>query len=205
MARSTGTGLVSGNRASIARLLAQLDGVSPEAIAKADTRALASVRRRMEPVTKRVIRQAYNVKAGELSGKFRLRQSGDALELYATTAGVPLDAFGGRWRGPARRKSGQFAPPATAEILRGNRKSYPSAFMATINGTRGIYVRQYSRDARSASGRDPRNKLRRLRGPSVFQMTQGLGDVNAALIVNELNTYRASEIARQLQLARKGR
>ncbi len=190
-------------RPALARIAALLDGVSHAGIAKADKRAVATVRRRFEPAAKRLVRETYNVRAGDLSGKFRVDVSevsgiGAVLRLNASTYKTPLSAFGGRWAG--RRSAG-----ATAAISRSQgRKVYASAFIASINGKQLMLVRQFSRDSHLASGRDPRNKLKRLAGPSPLQMVRGQGDENAKRLSRDMNELRVSEIVRQLRLARKG-
>lgn len=202
MAKFSGTGVASSNRAAIERVRARLDGVSEASIRKADQRAMASVKRRFEPVAKRVLRQKYNIAVGKLSGQFQVRtgsgSDGESIELFAATKKLPLIDFGGKW-------GGRRTPGATAQILREARKTYKSAFIATINGRKEILERQISAAARTPSGRDPRNKLRRLRGPSPWQMVKGIDDVNARAIASELNEFRSSEILRQLGLAKRGK
>lgn len=199
MAKYAGTGARSTNAAAIARLQARIAGLAEGDITRADKRAIASVRRRFEPVAKRVLRQRYNVRVGDLSGKFQVR-SGQAdgleyLELFASTRGVPLERFGARWGG--RKTAG-----ATAQIM-DTRKVYDSAFIRVIGGQREVLVRQFSADSNSPLGRDPRNKLRRLRGPSPHQMVMGIDDVNAREIARQMNAFRGSEIVRQLALLRR--
>ncbi len=199
MAKFNATGSRSTLNAALARVQARIDGLAEKDIAAADRRAMASVRRKFEPVAKRVIRQSYNVRAGDLTGKFQVRSDSadgfEFLELYASTRKLPLERFGARWGG--RKTSG-----ATAQI-RDARETYDSAFIRTIGGRREVLVRQFSADSNSPSGRDPRNKLRRLRGPSPLQMVLGIDQVNARAIVAEMNEYRGSEIVRQLAIVRK--
>lgn len=188
------------NAAALARLAAQVDGVSAAAIAKADSRSIASVRRRFEPAAKKAIRDVYNVKASDLGGRFTVRSGADAggeyLALNASTKRLPLIGFGGRWGG--RKTVG-----ATAGIQIGRRKVYASAFIAKVGGQLRMVVRQFSRDATAPSGRDGRRKLRTLTGPSAYQMVMGEGEVTAARLAREMNEYRSSELIRQLQLARQ--
>lgn len=188
------------NSIVLARLAAQVEGVSAKAIAQADTRAIVSVRRRFEPAAKKAVREVYNVRVGDLVGRYQIRsgadEGGEFLSLHASTRKLPLLDFGGRWGG--RKTAG-----ATAEIQAGTRKTYNSAFIATVNGQRRLLVRQFSRDSRAKSGRDPRNKLRVMTGPSAFQMVTGEGSAVAAGLARQMNEYRGSELVRQLQLARK--
>ncbi len=188
------------NSAALARLAAQVEGVSAKAIAQADTRAIVSVRRRFEPAAKKAVREVYSVRAGDLVGRFQIRsgadKGGEFLSLHASTRKLPLISFGGRW-------GGVKTAGATAQIQLGARRTYNSAFIATVNGQRRLLVRQFSRDSVAPSGRDPRNKLRILTGPSAFQMVMGEDDAIAARLSRQMNEYRRSELIRQLQLARK--
>lgn len=201
MAKFSRTGQRTSNAAAVDRVRARLAGVSEARLQTAANRALVSVRRRFEPVAKRVIRDAYNVKLTDLGGKFRVITStdgnGEFVELSASTRGIPLIRFGAKWRG--RKTAG-----ATAQIQLGQGKTYRSAFIATVNGQRNVFARQFSADSNSPSGRDPRNKLRRLMGPSPLQMTQGLGDKNAARISGQMTAFLSSEIKRQVRLALEG-
>ncbi len=186
--------------AALARLAAQVDGLSKTAIAKADGKSIASVRRRFEPAAKRAIREVYTVRAGDLGGRFSVRSGlgdeGEYLSLNASTKKLPLIGFGGRWGG--RKTAG-----ATAGIQVGQRKVYASAFIARVGGRRRMLVRQFSRDATAPSGRDGRRKLRTLTGASAFQMVMGEGEVVATRLAREMNVYRGTELIRQLLLARK--
>ncbi|WP_320457346.1 hypothetical protein [Stenotrophomonas sp. CFBP8994] len=198
MARSSTFGRTSAG--ALARFAALVDGLSKTAIAKADSRSIASVRRRFEPAAKRAIREVYTVRAGDLSGRFSVRsglgEEGEYLSLNASTKKLPLIGFGGRWGG--RKTAG-----ATAGIQVGMRKVYTSAFIARIGGQRRMVVRQFSRDATVPSGRDGRRKLRTLTGASAFQMVMGEGEVVASRLAREMNMYRSTELIRQLALARK--
>ncbi|GAB3305628.1 hypothetical protein [Luteimonas notoginsengisoli] len=203
MARESITAARTSNRAIGARVRARLSGLSEAALNRSIQRTLAGAKRRFEPAAKRVIRDSYGVKARDLSGKFSVRtgldDDGEYVALAAGTKGIPLLSFGGRWRGPARRK-GRWAPAATAEVRKGDRKTYSSAFIATINGTRRLVARQLVRGAGGA--RDPRNRLRTLTGPSPVQMVEGDNDRNAQAIADEVNTFMADELARQVLLSR---
>ena len=198
MAKFSGTGQRTSNSAAIDRVRARLAGVSEARLQTAANRSLVSVRRKFEPVAKRVIRDAYNVKLTDLGGKFRVITStdgnGEFVELSASTRGIPLMRFGAKWRG--RKSAG-----ATAQIQLGQGKTYRSAFIATVGGQRHVFARQFSADSNSPSGRHPRDHIRRLMGPSPLQMTQGLGDKNARQIAGQMTAFLSSEIKRQVRLA----
>ncbi|MGH8039178.1 MAG: hypothetical protein ACREPD_15670 [Stenotrophomonas sp.] len=185
---------------ALARLAAQVDGLSKTSIAKADSRSIASVRRRFEPAAMKAVREVYTVRAGYLKGRFTVRSGqddgGEYLSLNASTGKLALIGFGGRW-------GGRKTPGATAGIQVGKRKVYASAFIAKIGGQRRMVVRQFSRDATAPSGRDGRRKLRTLTGASAFQMVMGQGEVVATQLARQMNEYRSNELVRQLTLARK--
>lgn len=206
MARFTATQARAGNAAAVARMRAALSGYSERSLEQAGSRTLAGARRRFEPAAKRVIRTTYNIKAGDLSGKFRvltgLDTDGEYIALEANTKGVPLIRFGGRWGGRARL-NGRWAQAASAQVRRGGRKVYTSAFIATIGGTRRMVARQLVRDG--GGKRDPRNRLRTLTGPSPFQMLEGDNDANARAVADEVNAFIARELPRQLRMLRKSR
>lgn len=207
MARFNVTQARISNRAAVNRLRASLAGLSEANLNRAVQRTLAGARRRFEPAAKRVIRSTYNVRAKDLSGKFKVRTGGDAdgefVALEASTRATPLIAFGGRWRGPARRAGRGWAPAASAQVQRTDgRKVYQSAFIAVIGGARRMVARQLIRDG--GGQRDPRNRLRTLTGPSPFQMVEGKDNANAVAIAGEVNEFIAKELERQVQLSRRG-
>ncbi len=198
MAKFAATGTRTQNAAAIDRIRARLAGVSEARLQTAANRAVSSVRRKFEPVAKRVIRDVYNVKLGDLGGKFRVLAStdgnGEFVELSASTRGIPLMRFGARWGGP--KTAG-----ATAQVRSGLGKTYQSAFIATVGGQRHVFARQFSADSNSPSGRHPRDHIRRLMGPSPLQMTQGLDDKNASEIARQMTAFLSSEIKRQVRLS----
>jgi len=179
---------------------------------QAAQRAQSSLARRVQPVAKREIRKVYGIKASTLNGRLALynglRRKGDYIALQASTRRLPLASFGGTW-------GGRSTPGATASVLVGQRKTYTSAFVARV-GWRGasggslkddtastaIYVRQLQPTGRRV-GRGP---LRRLYGPSVFEMlSPGTHANQAALrvrgaVLSELETYYVGELARQIAL-----
>lgn len=184
------------NRAAIARIGARLAGLSERNIQQQAARAMVSVRRKVQPVAKRIVRQTYAVQPGALSDAFDALTGRDGGQSYvalkARTAPVSLIRFGGRWS--------KRSPGATAEILRGDRKTYEAAFIATVpSGGRHIFARAL----RTAGGREPRLPLRRLNGPSAFQMVQGRDGDTARAVSAELSEFAAAETVRLLAAARK--
>lgn len=136
----------------------------------AEERARAGLARRMIPAASRHIRGVFNVRRDRLAGAMRVqpyrRKDSDGLSIWASARRIPLIEFGGQWRGPARRRNGSFAPPATAMVVKGQRESYAGAFINTIQGRRHIRVRTYGPNGRRV-GRGP---VRPLYGPSPLYM-----------------------------------
>lgn len=202
---------LNGRRAKDLHGLTDLAGNVLSAFDISVQRAATGLVRRAEPAAKRNIRAVYNVRAAALSGRFRVeegaagrgRNKDELLSIWASTRELPLLDFGGRWRGPARRKSGRWAPPATAEIVRGRRKIYDSAFIATIAGRRAVRVRSFD----SGRGRrQRRGPVRMLRGPSPFGMLSGIDYEPARQVrdatLSELTTFYMAELRRQFRLNR---
>ncbi|MEF3081862.1 hypothetical protein V3391_06500 [Luteimonas sp. SMYT11W] len=174
-------------------------------------RARAGLFRRAEPAAKRNVRAIYNVRASALADRFRIeegvrgkgRDSEELISIWASTRQLGLIEFGGRWRGPARRKNGRLVAGASAEIVRGKRKTYDSAFIATIKGREAIRVRSFDRARGRRFGRGP---VRMLRGPSPFEMLSGVGHEPSRQVrdatLSDLTTYYFLELKRQFRLNR---
>lgn len=174
-------------------------------------RAQASLARKVQPVAKAEIRKVYAVKPSLLNDKLKLqtgaRAKGDFISLWASTRKISLIEFGGRWAG--MKSSG-----ATAGILVGASKTYAGAFIARVGwrgssgagvkagtASRNIYVRSIGPDGRRA-GRGP---LRRLNGPSVYEMIRTSPKMHSAqtvanAITPQLQSYYISELTRQAAL-----
>jgi hypothetical protein len=170
----------------------------------ATSRAAAGVKRRAGPATSRAVRAHYNLKAGDLVGKFRI-ESGlrgrrndrdEFISVWASTRQLPLLAFGGRW-------SGRNSVGATAAITPGQGKAYDGAFIATVRGRRAIRVRKFDT---SRGRRFARGPVQMLRGPSPFEMLSGLDQAPSravhAQVLSELTTFYSAELRRQWNLKR---
>lgn len=159
---------------------------------------MVSVRRKAQPIAKRIVRAQYGVQSTALGDAFDAVSGTDGgrafVALKARVAPISLIRFGGKWR---KRSAG-----ASAEISRGDRKTYQSAFIATMpNGGRHIFAR-----ALQGSGkRAPRLPLRRLHGPSAYQMVQGRNGETAEQVNAELAQFAATETMRLIESARKGK
>lgn len=188
------------NSEAMARVRAQLEGFSEENLERAARRAGVGVVRRAQPIAKRDIRERYGVKSSQLNGTVKATQANDRrhrpyIGIWASSRQISLIHFGGRWR----KKS----PGATAAIHAGERKTYQSAFIATIEGRKAIRVR--ARTAGPGSKRHGRGPLRMLRGPSPFEMLLGENMRNGDKVAGKLLEFYSTEIKRQLELIRRRR
>jgi|GEM_PF-699996 len=164
----------------------------------ASGRAQVSTARRVQPLSKREIRSVYNVKSSALGKTMQLdstKADGGSIVLRASKRRLPLIAFDGTW-------GGRSTPGATASILLGARRTYNSAFIATARGQRAIFVRE-----RGAGGKRPdRAPVRRLYGPSVFDMLAVSSDAGSPAnrirgrVVSQLESFYVTELARQIRL-----
>ena len=199
--RRTNTFVRAYNSDAMDRVRARLDGFSEENLQRAVQRADVGVVRKVQPIAKRNIRERYGVKASQLNGKFKVTQARSRkkepyIGVWASSRQISLIHFGGRWRG---RK----APGATAAVKLGQRKTYNSAFISTVQGLKAIRVRAY-KDGPGLK-RHGRGPLRMLRGPSPFEMLLGENMANGPEVAEQLLDIRVSEIRRQLELMRSKR
>lgn len=176
-------------------------------------RATVGLHRRAGPAVSRAVRENYGLKRSTLAapGMFRVEQNtsskGDYLSIWASTRGLPLVDFGGRW-------GGLGSAGATAEIERGQRQIYHGAFMAKgrIRGQEQslIYRRIKGKKRLQTYGYHKgktREPIRALRGPSPFEMVSGVGGYPATLrtkqtILAELTAFYTTELQRQFKLKR---
>lgn len=194
---------VNGRQAKNLEGLTDLAGDVLSSYDVAVTRAISGLKRRTLPAVSRAVRDNYNVKARDLSGKYRVEtglsgRRGDRSEfisIHASTRRIPLLAFGGRW-------AGRKAEGATAAVTPGGVRTYGSSFIATVKGLRAIRVRQLESTGRRA----PRGPLRMLRGPSPFEMLSGLdhgpSQSTKRAVLGELSDFYRGELRRQFQLTR---
>lgn len=201
-----------------AKSLHGLADVVGKALSRYDTavqRATVGLKRRAAPATNRAVIENYNVKRSTLTsaGAYRVEEGigrkGDYLSIWASTRALPLIEFGGKWGGPS-------TTGATAEIVRGQRKTYTHAFIATgsLRGTQGkkvIYTRLRGQKKKQNKGYHAgkvREPIRQLRGPSPYEMLSGIDGHRAALntrraVLAELTDYYIGELQRQFALSRK--
>lgn len=201
---------VNGRRARDLHGLADPLGNLLSAYDLSTTRAVAGLKRRALPAVSRAVRANYNIKARDLSGKYRVEMGtrgrrgdkDDFLSIWASTRRTPLLAFGGR---PGPRPGVRGTPGARAAVTRGSAKSYDGAFIATVQGRRAIRVRRLESTGRRA-GRGP---LRMLRGPSPFEMLSGLdhapSQATQRAVMSELTVFYTAELRRQFRLTRGSR
>jgi hypothetical protein len=190
---------VDGAASDLGALQGLADGVQRR-YSVAARRAFSGLLRRAGPAASRLVREEYNVKAGVVSRSTRVQEltsrKGDGLVIWASTARIPLIEFGGRHR---RRSAG-----ATAAITKGGQKTYPGAFIATIEGRKAIRVRKTDPSTGKRFGRGP---VRMLYGPSMFEMLAGTDGSTPSLrlrrrLLDELVEFHVNELRRQLELTR---
>lgn len=196
-----------------------LQDIAGQALSRFDTaveRAVIGLKRRASPAVSRAVRENYNIGRGHLADAFRIeegtrRKNGDLsgyIAIWASTRQLPLAYFGGRWGG--RNTTG-----ATAEIARGSRKTYTSAFMAPgrIRGKAQdlIYTRIKGRKTIQKYGRYKgrmRESIRAMRGPSPFEMLSGVDGYTASIrtrdaLLSEMRDFYINELRRQFALRNK--
>ncbi len=204
---------VNGKAAKSLHGLTDVAGGVLSAFDTAVQRATVGLKRRAGPAVSRAVRENYGLKRTTLSGSemFRIEEGtlkkGGYLSIWASTRELPLIYFGGRWSGPG-------SPGATAEIERGMRKTYTSAFIAPgrIRGQERpvIYTRLKGKKAVQKHGRykgQTREPIRVLRGPSPFEMVSGVGGYPHTLrtkktILAELSAFYTPAQQRQFKLKR---
>jgi len=205
----------NGQTANSLYQLADRVGRAVSRFGEAELRARAGLKRRMLPAARREIRKHFNVRNSLLVDSMRVQEhntrKGDALAIWASARRISLIEFGGRWRGPARKRNGKgFAAPATAMVVKQGRQQYQGAFIATIRGRRAIRVRTYSGEGK----RVHRGPVRMLYGPSPLYMmrptdhhslvSRSAGDVRKT-VVGEMQDFYVSELHRLYQLQVGGR
>jgi len=200
MARRARTFVRAYNSEAIARVRARLEGYSEEQLQRAADRAGVGVVRKAQPVARRDIRERYGVKSSQLTGAIKGTHARDSkghayVGVWASSRQISLLHFGGRWR---KKSAG-----ATAAVKPGQRKTYDSAFITTIEGRTAIRVRAHT--AGPGSKRHGRGPLRMLRGPSPFEMLLGQHMANGDKIAGKLLEFYSTEIARQIDLIRSRR
>jgi hypothetical protein len=165
---------VNGKRADDFHAMSDRIGRVVKASEDVPRKALASTRRRAVSFANRLVRESYNVRARDLSGRITTESTRTSLTVYAWRRKLPLINFGGRWGGPS-------SPGATVEVVRGQRVTLAGAFIRPSRA-RGeaqagnvIYKRVGVREVQKFGrykGR-VRESIAQLWGPSVHNMING--------------------------------
>lgn len=193
---------VNGSTADSLYGLSRRMGQQVSRMSQAHTRAVSSLKRKVQPVATKAVREAYTIKASTLRGRTKVetgaRKGSDFISLWASARKISLIDFGGRW-------SGVKSSGATAAIRLGQRKTYTHAFIAALSfhgkaANKAMYVRSRGPGGKPV-GRGP---LVRLYGPSVFDMvvrdpSGGSHSVRNA-IVPQLESFYTTELTRQIAL-----
>lgn len=126
------------------------------------TRTIGTLRRKVLTEARRAMAQQFGVGVQAIGQRITAETDADSLTVYGTSGRLSLHLFGGRY-------GGRKTPGATAEIKRGGRRVYASAFTIDSRG-KTIYGRPLV-----ASGRRAPRQFVRLHGPSVGSMFLGRG------------------------------
>lgn len=193
----------NGKRADNAYGLSEQVGFIVKRADAARRKAVVSVSRKAQPLARKLVLGAFKIRSRDLTGKVTVYDTGDTLHVNASVKKFPLALFAARW-------GGHSTAGATAEIRRGDPKTYAHAFIA-----KGRYLGQttnlvYARDrtarkVRMAYGShagELRQPIRALRGPSVYDMLTSIERDTAAgkggrgEYTRELRKFYVSELRR---------
>lgn len=150
---------------ALSRNAARLRKISATAGKRVVDRAKVTLRRRLATETRRYVAAEYGVSTRELGKRITTEAGSDSVSVYGTTPRVPLIKFGGRYTRSRKPGTG-----ATAEIVRGQRKKYVSAFLS--KGKKNIVARGLKPGSDKRYGRLP---VVVLHGPSPESMVLGGG------------------------------
>lgn len=180
---------------ALSRNAARLRKISATAGKRVVERAKATLRRRLATETRRLVSQEYGVSTRELGKRITTESDSSGVTVFGTTPRVPLIKFGGRYGG--KRTAG-----ATAEILRGTRKTYGSAFLS--KGKKNIVARGLKPGSNQRYGRLP---VVVLHGPSPKSMVLGggtPGPTPASKVADIAGDIFGSEVDRLVNVELKG-
>lgn len=138
--------------------------LSKTAGARVVTRATATLKRKLATETRRLVSEEYGISTRSLGKRITTDSTANSVSIYGTTPRIPLVEFGGKF---GRRGPGKYA---SAEIFRGERKTYEDAFIRKSGGN--IVARAINKGTGKRYGRLP---LRVLHGPSPESMVLGGG------------------------------
>lgn len=153
------------------------------------TRTIGTMRRKLLTQARREVSAEYGIASREIGQRMTSESTSDSLSIFGTTGRLPLHVFGGRYTG--RKSAG-----ASAEILRGNRKVYRSAFAIKNRNPAVLYTRPLGSDGKRA----PKRYVR-LHGPSVESMFLGGGaggSTPATKVITSAQEIFGAEIERLL-------
>lgn len=127
--------------------------------ARAQQRAVSTLRRRVKTETRRDIQGEYNLKAGRITQGLRIRATDDVVTVVGSSRGINAMAFGATW---SRNRRGKSKIGASFRIKRGEAKTpQEGSFIATgRSGNRLVFERE---------GR-ARLPISGVYGPSIAQM-----------------------------------
>lgn len=194
MARKGAISFTVGGKAAAESGLAKRVGRVVSLYGVSEQRAIASLKRKMQPVAKDEITKVYSVRASKLNDRFRIIDGKESVSLWASSRKISLIDFQGSW-------GGANSAGATASIV--GPKVYAHAFIATVQGLKAIRKRAFKDGKRV--GRGP---LTLLRGPSPFEMLVPGDNASPSISVQKnvlatLTDFYVSELRRQYALELK--
>ena len=174
---------------ALSRNALRLAELSKTASQRVITRSIATLRRRMATETRRFVSDEYGISTRELGQRITTDSTVDTVTVYGTTPRIPLIKFNGHYSG--RRSVG-----ATAEIIRGQVKTYSGAFFS--KGKKNIVARGINKATGKRYGRLP---IVVLHGPTPESMVLGGGSV----VTSATPAARVAAIAGEIFAAEVGR
>lgn len=156
--------------------LAAANAVSsfPDKVARAQARAIATMRRRLNTEAKRDIGREYNLKSQRIAQGLRTRNVDAGVAVTGSARGINAIEFGATW---SRSLRGKNRIGAVYAIKRGEPKMpHAGQFIATGRGGNTLVFARGGKGARlTRTGKWPRLPLQAIYGPSLGQMLKHAG------------------------------
>jgi hypothetical protein len=133
-----------------------------DAVNKVESRVSTLLQRRMPPEAKRDIGAELNLKAARIAAGISTRKTATGVELIGSYRQIGLTSFGAKWPGP--KSAG-----VKVEIIRGNKKTIPGAFIRSPGGRAAATGPQVFRRVRVGSKSAPRYPIERLPSTTIAQ------------------------------------
>lgn len=141
----------------------------PDKVKRAQARAIATMRRRLNTEAKRDIGREYNLKAQRIAQGLKTRNVDAGVAVIGAARGINAIEFGGTW---SRSLRGRNRIGAQYAIKRGAAKTpHAGEFIAVgRSGNRLVFARGGKGARLNSHGKYPRLPLQAIYGPSLGQM-----------------------------------